>query len=101
MTVLFMINPQIYIEDLQKVDVKNVIGWSLIIAGLILTMSGFNIAGEEVVTKTINGMETPLRSMDGYQWNWRAFMGLGAFFTGFGLWFFPSMRVIETGSGRH
>ena len=96
-----MVNPQVYIEDLQNVDVKNVVGWSLIVAGLILTISGFNIEGTEQVTQTIQGMEVPLKSMDGYQWNWRAFVGLGAFFTGFGLWFFPSSRVIEAESGRH
>ena len=83
-----------------NLDAKNSIAVSLIIMGLLVTLWGMGIGGE-VVEQSINGYEVPLNNMDYYQWNWRTFMGLGAFFTGILLALFPSQSVIEKHTGRY
>lgn len=78
-------------------SVKNAVGTSLIVIGLLLALVGWNKRGGETVTKDIRDTEVVVRNIDNYNLNWRAFFGLTFAGLGLGLVAFPSNKKIEEG----
>lgn len=78
-------------------SVKNAIGTSLLVAGLLLAIVGWSKRGGETVEKEIQDKEVVLRNIDNYNLNWRAFFGLTFAGFGVGLLAFPSENKVDTG----
>ncbi|MEL6674860.1 MAG: hypothetical protein AAFR61_21815 [Bacteroidota bacterium] len=83
-----------------NIDFKTFFSLMLMAAGLIVAIWGWVKWGPEEVTQTFNGIEMTLRNGEASQsYNWLSFFGLGGFFTGLLLLFFPNQRTILKGTG--
>jgi hypothetical protein len=76
-------------------NVKNVMGGSMIAIGLILSIIGWNRKAPETVTQTVKGAEVVLNNSESQNFNWRAFMGLTFAIIGTGILILPGDKQLE------
>ncbi len=76
-------------------SVKNAIGTSLLVVGLLISIVGWTKRSPEAISTEIQGKEVMIRNSDNYNLNWRAFFGLTFAGLGVGLLGFPANKDID------
>jgi hypothetical protein len=78
-------------------SVKNGVGTSLLLFGILIFLIGSRMGAKPEVTQTYNGVEQVVFNRDSYNLNWRMFWGGVVIFLGAGLLIFPSQAKIDEG----